>query len=103
MLKRVKIVAIAIAAIGFAGSAQAADCEGKYQAFWEKISGNPKDIQGVNISTIAAVNRVALRAFDACQSADDGKFGADFWDQIKGDIKDPKKFWEDLSLYGEAK
>lgn len=102
-MKYLKVSALAILAMSFAGSAHAANCEDKYQAFWEKISGDSKDIQGVNISTIAAVNRVALRAFDACQSGDDANFGADFWEKISGDIKDPKKFWEDVSLYGEAK
>ena len=81
--------------------AHAADCITNYEDFWDKISGDAK----VSTETRIAVNRTALRAFDACQSGDEANFGADFWEKMSqyGEIKDVEKFWAEMAQYGEAK
>lgn len=102
---RKTLIATSVLAVLAAAPVQAADCAASYKDFWEKISGDAKNVGGINISTIAAINRTAIRAFDACQSGDEGNFGAGFWEKMAlyGEAKDNKKFWEELSLYGEAK
>ena len=102
MMKRVFAIAIATAFI--AGPAHAAtDCIGKYDSFWEKLSqyGNAKP----TTEQVVGVNRQALRAYDACQSGDEANF-ADFWEKLNqyGNSKDDaKKFFSELSQYGNAK
>ncbi len=102
MMKRVFAIAIATAFI--AGPAHAAtDCIGKYDSFWEKMSqyGNAKP----STENVVAVNRAALRAYDACQSGDETSV-REFWDKMSqyGNAKDDaKKFFEELAQYGNVK
>ena len=97
---RTTLAAAAVSLIAIV-PAQAADCITNYKDFWDKISGDAK----VSTETLVSVNRTALRAFDACQSGDEGNFAADFWKKMSlyGEVKDVEKFWEELSQYGEAK
>ncbi|MEQ8825538.1 MAG: hypothetical protein RIC14_14310 [Filomicrobium sp.] len=96
-----KTLAAAVVSLMAIAPAHAADCITNYQDFWEKISGDAK----VSTETLVSINRTALRAFDACQSGDEGNFGAGFWTKMSqyGEVKDAAKFWEELSQYGEAK
>lgn len=100
MFRNSIIATIAIATIASTAPAQAApDCLTHYNDFWEKISGDAKNISP---ETLVGANRAALRAFDACQSGD-AITPRGFWDRLSGDVKDPEKFWEEMSLYGGAK
>lgn len=93
------IVAVMASTSAFA----AADCIGKYDDFWTKMNqyGNAKP----TTENVVAVNRAALRAYDACQSGDETSV-KEFWDKMSqyGNSKDDaKKFFEELAQYGNAK
>lgn len=91
-------IAAAVLSIAAALPAYAAtDCVSKYEDFWAKFSGDAKAVPG---ETVAAINRKALRAFDACQSGDEANFSG-FWEQMQlyGEAKDSKTFWEELSVF----
>ncbi|NJM34556.1 MAG: hypothetical protein HC850_07415 [Rhodomicrobium sp.] len=81
----------------------ATDCAAKYDGFWEKLmkygAAKPTTEQ------VVAVNRAAIRAYDACQSGDETNV-KEFWEKLSkyGAAKDDAKaFFEQLSQYGSAK
>ncbi len=99
----IRTLAIAVVfAVVSASSANAANCTANFDDYWDKLHETGANLE---TETLISVQRKALRAFDACQSGDEGNFGDGFWKQMQlyGEIKDPKKFWEDMALYGEAK
>ncbi|MEO1281781.1 MAG: hypothetical protein AAFR75_07730 [Pseudomonadota bacterium] len=101
MFRTSLFAAVTAFTIAAAAPANAANCISNYEDFWEKISGDAK----IAPETLVSINRTALRAFDACQSGDEGDFGAGFWEKMSlyGEVKDVEKFWEEMSLYGGAK
>jgi hypothetical protein len=101
---RTLLAAAAVAAFA-AAPAQAAktDCIGKYDTFWQKMqqNGNAKPAT----EDVVATQRMALRAFDACEAGDEANF-ANFWQDLQryGNSKDDSaKFWTELQRNGNAK
>lgn len=76
----------------------AVDCAKNYDDFWQKLiqNGSAK----LSSEQIVSINRMGVRAYDACQSGDD--FATTFFDRLQqsGNSKD---FWQKLAESGNAK
>lgn len=87
----------------FAGTpalAAQSDCLSKYDEFWQRMQryGNAKPAT----EDVVATQRMALRAFDACQAGDEADF-ANFWENMRRyghDRQDALRFWADLQRNG---
>lgn len=99
---RTALAMAAIAAFAATPAHAASNCLANYEDLQKKISG-VYDAK-VSTETVVAIQRMGLRAFDACNAGDEASFSG-FWDKMSqfGEAKDQKAFWEELSQFGEAK
>ena len=70
MIRTISLGAVALALLVGGATAQGKmDCGAMYKGFWDKFQSE----KGASISPdqLAAVSRLALRAYDACQAGDE--------------------------------
>ena len=99
MIRTVIATAGAILLATTVSASAAMDCAANYKTVFDKImtEGHAK----VDGAGLAGINRMAVRAFDACQAGDES-FAKTFFDKLAAEGK-AKDFWEKMALEGKAK
>lgn len=99
-MKRIALALVAIAAVA-APAAANPNCARDYKSFWDQFNNGPA--KGLTGEQLAIVNRMALRAHDACSAGDEANAKSIF-DKIRDAA--PAKvedFWKQLSQSAPAK
>ena len=103
MIRSVLALAFVAGFIASPALADKSDCSTKYNEFWEKTQrySNAKP----STDDLVATQRMALRAYDACQAGDESNF-ANFWENMRkyGNAQDDaRRFWTEMQRNGSAR
>lgn len=105
-MTKASITAIAVLLAGSVSAQAAMNCDDNYKSFWDKVTTIGDDAKKrLGTSKVAAINRSAVRAYDACQAGDE-QSAKSFFDKfvnIVGDDARGSEFWDNLTKGDDAK
>ena len=108
-MKHVSAALIAVSiALGLSASAQAQTygnaagiCAKDYRAFWDNMLSAGAKLSG---EQLAAVNRVALRGYDACTAGDERFNAKNFFEKLSGQYGlKPEELFREMDSHSGAK
>ena len=101
-MKRLALAALAcVAIVGPASAAENLNCEKDFRAFWDRMISAGAKLSG---KELAAINRVAVRGYDACTAGDERFNAKNFFDKLTGQYGlKPEELFREMDSHSGAK